>query len=69
MESTMSNLPDNCQDNNPTYPWNQEDSPSCPDTNCGAPLIIHCNDKYLTDIKCSECNYTQYIERFDTDDL
>jgi len=25
----MSNYPDNCQDNNPDYPWNQKDAPVC----------------------------------------
>jgi len=64
----MSNYPDNCQGNNSDYPWNQEDAPECPEIDCGAHLIIHCNDKDLTDIECSECDYTQYIERC-TDDL
>lgn len=63
MESIMSNYPDNCQDNNPDYPWNQKDAPVCHE--CGAHLIIHHNDSQLTDIECSECDYTQYIERFD----
>ncbi len=65
MESTMSNHPDDCQ--GPDTPWNEEDIPSCPEVDCGAHLIIHCNTKDLTDIECSECDYTLYIERFDDD--
>lgn len=60
---SYNNLPDNCQDNNPDYPWNQVDEPTCPE--CDAPLIVNCSDKYCTDIECSECDYSFYMDNFD----
>lgn len=64
MESIMSNLPDDCQGNNPNFPWNQEDEPTC--LECGSDIIDN-SDKYCTDIKCTKCDFTFYYDRFDDD--
>lgn len=57
------NLPDNCKDNNPSYPWNQEDGPTCPD--CDSTLVVNQNNKHCIDMECTECDYTMYYESED----
>lgn len=42
------NLPDNCQGNDPSYPWNEPEEIFCP--NCGGETSmigdeLHCNDE------------------------
>ena len=59
------NLPDNCKDCNPNYPWFEEDEPICPD--CGALLTINNADKYVVDMECAECEYSMYNDDFNED--
>lgn len=57
------NLPDNCRDNDPSYPWNQEDELVCPE--CDSILVVNQNNRYCIDMECSECDYSIYNENED----
>ena len=53
----------NCRDNNPSYPWNQEDEPECPE--CNSTLVVNQNNKHCVDMECPECDYSVYSDNFD----
>jgi hypothetical protein len=42
------NLPDNCQGNNPDFPWNEPEDPICPDCGDGMTMVLdelHCDNE------------------------
>ena len=53
------NLPDNCQGNNPDFPWNQEDL-TC--NGCGNAAHME-GDSVI----CESCDYVEYPPEYDGD--
>ena len=56
------NLPDNCQGNDPSFPWNEPDEFFCPECDCATSMIgdeLHCDN--------INCDYVESPDEYDGD--